>query len=53
MALATIVFVGVHPTLTQVPPTCSRSISAVLRLAWARAFENGVPACPEPITIAS
>src|ERR1019366_3393340 len=51
--MATMVLVGVHPSLTQVPPTCSRSMRAVRMPASARAVESGVPACPEPITMAS
>src|SRR5260370_42480103 len=47
------VLVGVQPSLTQVPATCSRSIMAVFHPARASALESGVPACPEPITIAS
>src|SRR5437773_5487712 len=46
------VLVGVQPSLMQVPPTCSRSIMAVFHPAPASALESGVPACPEPITIA-
>src|ERR1700730_18532248 len=46
------VFVGVQPSLMQVPPTCSRSISAVRRPARASAMHNGVQPWPEPITIA-
>jgi len=50
---ATIVLVGVHPSLTQVPPRCSRSISATRRPASAsRAPRNG-PAWPAPMMIAS
>jgi hypothetical protein len=53
-----IVLVGVLPTFTQVPPACSRSITAVRRPARARAMESGPPAsgppaCPSPIMIAS
>src|SRR6202521_1591018 len=51
--LATIVFVGVHPSLMQVPPTCFRSIRAVCIPAAASAVERGVPACPEPMMMAS
>src|SRR5215831_11583146 len=47
------VLVGVQPSLMQVPPTCSRSTSAVFRPAPASAELNGVPAWPEPTTIAS
>src|ERR1700730_1293416 len=46
------VLVGVQPSLTQGPPTCSRSISAVRRPAPASAIHSGVPPWPEPITIA-
>lgn len=52
-ALATIVFVGVQPVFTQVPPTFLRSISAVRHPALASAFYSGVPPCPEPRMIAS
>ena len=47
------VFVGVHPSLMHVPPTCSRSTSAVRIPAPASACDSGTPACPAPITIAS
>src|SRR4029077_3377564 len=47
------VLVGVHPSLMQVPPTCSRSTRAVRIPAPASAWHSGVPPCPEPITIAS
>ncbi len=49
--LASIVFVGVQPSLTQVPPMWLRSTSAVRRPASANALQRGVPPCPEPITI--
>jgi hypothetical protein len=45
-------FVGVQPSLTQVPPTCLRSTSAVRRPEPASAIHKGVPPWPEPITIA-
>src|SRR6266516_7602677 len=51
--LATIVLVGVQPSLIQVPPTCTRSIRAVFHPARARVVESGPPAWPAPITIAS
>jgi hypothetical protein len=35
------------------PPTCSRSIRAVLRPDPASAWESGTPAWPAPITTAS
>src|SRR4029077_17042085 len=47
------VLVGVHPSLMQVPPTCSRSTRAVRIPAPASAWHSGVPPCPAPITIAS
>src|SRR6266478_4364893 len=47
------VFVGVHPSLIHVPPTCSRSTIAVRIPAPANVRHNGVPPCPEPMTIAS
>ena len=47
------VFVGVHPTFTQVPPTYSRSTTAVRRPAPARSRASGFPAWPVPRTIAS
>jgi hypothetical protein len=37
----------------QVPPTCSRSIMAVFHPALASSVESGLPACPDPMTIAS
>ena len=46
-ALATMVFVGVQPTLIQVPPTCSRSMMAVLRPASAKSRASGFPAWPD------
>jgi hypothetical protein len=48
-----IVLVGVQPLLTQMPPICSRSISAVVRPDWARVRASRVPACPAPTTTAS
>src|SRR6516165_3778753 len=47
------VLVGVHPTLTQVPPTYSRSTTAVRRPAPPRSRASGFPAWPVPRTIAS
>src|SRR5580658_2439486 len=47
------VFVGVHPSLMHVPPTCSRSTSAVFQPARANAPANGPPAWPAPIIMAS
>src|SRR3954453_10543045 len=47
------VLVGVQPTLMHVPPTCSRSMMAVLRPDRASALDNGPPLCPAPMTIAS
>src|SRR5215471_19274733 len=47
------VLVGVHPSLTHVPPTCSRSRSDVRIPAAANACARGTPACPAPTTIAS
>ena len=52
-ALATSVLVGMQPSLTQVPPRCSRSISAVFMPALARRTARNGPAWPLPITIAS
>ena len=52
-ALATIVFVGVQPTFTQLPPPCSRSMIATGRPARASAWASGFPPCPVPMTIAS
>src|SRR5262249_47328535 len=45
--------VGVHPSFTHVPPTCSRSTSDVRIPATANACASGPPACPAPTTIAS
>src|SRR2546421_7539972 len=36
-----------------VPPACSRSITATVRPAPARAVERGPPACPSPMIMAS
>src|SRR5215467_10126668 len=47
------VLVGVHPTLTQVPPTYSRSTTAVRRPAPPRSRASCFPAWPVPRTIAS
>jgi hypothetical protein len=52
-ALATIVFVGVQPTLTQVPPSGPRSHSKTLRPASANRAASGTPAWPLPMTITS
>ena len=52
-ALAISVFVGMQPTLTQVPPTRLRSRMAVLRPEAARRTASAGPACPVPMTIAS
>jgi hypothetical protein len=45
-AKAIIVLVAVQPSLTQVPPICSRSISAVVRPDWARARASESLTCP-------
>src|SRR5262249_21164445 len=47
------VLVGVHPTLTHVPPTCSRSTTAVRRPAPPSSTASRFPAWPVPRTIAS
>src|ERR1700730_4530171 len=47
------VFVGVHPVLTQVPPSSPFSFSATRPPKSASRRDNGLPAWPEPITIAS
>src|SRR5260370_2271041 len=47
------VLVGVHPSLMQVPPTCTRSTMAVFHPALAKAVESGPPAWPAPMTMAS
>ena len=52
-ALATSVLVGMQPSLTQVPPRCSRSISAVFMPALARRTARNGPAWPVPMTMAS
>src|SRR5215469_1923436 len=52
-ALATSVFVGVHPVFTQVPPNLSRSIIATVLPAPANRTARGGPAWPVPIMIAS
>ena len=52
-ALATSVFVGMQPSLTQVPPRCSRSTSAVFRPAPASRAARKGPAWPLPMTMAS
>src|ERR1700730_1170780 len=47
------VFVGMHPVLTQVPPKRCRSMMATpIPAPESRAARDG-PACPVPITIAS
>ncbi|MNL68438.1 hypothetical protein D3C87_1931570 [compost metagenome] len=52
-ALATRVFVGMQPALTQVPPRNLRSISATfMPFSAMRAARNG-PAWPAPMKIAS
>src|SRR5438477_12844905 len=51
--LATNVFVGMQPLLTQVPPNRLRSIIATfIPVSASRTARDG-PACPVPITIAS
>src|SRR5262245_4654156 len=53
VALATSVFVGMQPVLTQVPPKRLRSmIAAFIPVPASQTASNG-PACPVPITIAS
>src|SRR5579862_4410025 len=47
------VFVGMHPVLTQVPPKRCRSIIATFIPAAVRRPASGGPACPVPMTIAS
>src|SRR5215468_3282777 len=47
------VFVGVQPYLTQLPPTYLSSTRAVLSPALAKTIERGVPPWPAPMTIAS
>ena len=44
---------GVHPVLTHVPPRCPCSIRATVQ-PWSASFwASGLPAWPDPITIAS
>src|SRR4051812_6905392 len=52
-ALATSVLVGMQPSLTQVPPRCSRSISTVFMPTCARRTARKGPAWPLPMTMAS
>ncbi len=52
-ALATRVFVGVHPSFTHVPPSARLSIRATFRPARASRAASEGPACPAPMTIAS
>src|SRR6185503_1504451 len=52
-ALATRVLVGTQPTLTQVPPSSLRSMTAVLRPSLSRRAHSAGAAWPVPITIAS
>src|SRR5579863_5385700 len=52
-ALATSVFVGVHPVFTHVPPNLWRSITATVLPARANRAARGGPAWPVPIMIAS
>jgi hypothetical protein len=52
-ALATSVLVGMQPSLTQVPPRCSRSTSTVFMPASARRTASDGAAWPLPMTIAS
>src|SRR5712671_6414150 len=52
-ALATSVLVGMQPTLTQVPPTSLRSISAALIPSLSRRAHSAGAACPVPMTMAS
>jgi len=52
-ALATSALVGVQPSLTQVPPKCSRSMNATLRPAPVNREVNAEAAWPLPITMAS
>src|SRR2546428_2728981 len=47
------VLVGVQPTLMQVPPTCSRSITATFQPARASAIASGLPDWPVPMITAS
>src|SRR6185369_515826 len=52
-ALATSVFVGVHPVFTHVPPNLSRSIIATVMPAAANRSARDGPAWPVPMMIAS
>ena len=52
-ALATSVFVGMQPVLTQVPPTFPRSMMATFMPAPASRAARDGPAWPVPMTIAS
>ena len=52
-ALATSALVGMQPSFTQVPPRCSRSISATVMPAPASLTASDGPAWPAPITMAS
>src|SRR2546428_6409437 len=47
------VLVGVQPTLMQVPPTCSRSMTAIFQPARASASASGLPDWPVPMMTAS
>ena len=52
-ALATIVLVGMHPVLMQVPPNSLRSITATCMPDAARRPASDGPAWPAPMTMAS
>src|SRR5215510_6100571 len=52
-ALATIVFVGIHPVLTHVPPNLWRSIIATVLPAPANLAAKDGPAWPVPMMMAS
>ena len=52
-ALAIIVFVGVHPVLTQVPPGGPASITTTRLPRAASLLASGTPACPLPMTMTS
>src|SRR5262245_18303922 len=52
-ALATMVLVGVQPTLMHVPPTYCRSTTAVFQPAAPRAPASGFPDWPVPMIMAS